>query len=263
MKDLADQVFRHFGLKAVVAIVIVGMVIWALAHWNAAPDRTVSVLWGLVEYTKPSPQEVSRQESISMPTVSLIQKPVSTPTVSPSRELDQVTSREGKRQGRVEVIGHAYSNASWSVGSHELRKLRGLRELSALESGKPLDSMPTGTFGFVDFLNVRIMMSRTEFAAELSRSTVRRFDSKDSKDPEFEIHCDRQADKLLLGFTTETTASGLTSSPGIKEVVLAARPWVDLTSLVLIDVRLLRSMDLRIIEAGSGETDWVTDIILW
>ena len=264
MKDLADQVFRHFGLKAVVAIVIVGMVIWALAHWSAAPDRTVSVLWGLVEYTKPSPQAAGRQESISMPTVSPTRRPVPTPTGSPRRESDQITSLEGKRQGSVEVIGHAYSKASWSAGRPELRKLRGLRELSALESGKPLDSMPAGTFGFVDPLDVSmsISISGTVFAA-ISRITVRRFDSKDSKFPEFEIHCDRQADKLLLGFTTETTASGLTSSSGIKEVVLAERPSVDLTSLVLIDVRLLRSMDLRVIEAGSGETNWVMDIMLW
>lgn len=262
MKDLPDQLFRHFGLKAVLAPVILGSVIWILADWNAAPDRTVSVLWGLVEYTKPRPQAAGRQQSISMPTVFPNRKPVPTLTVSPPRESDQITSLEGIRQGSIEVIGHAYSNASWSAGRPELRKLRGLRELSALESGKPLDSMPAGTFGFVDFLTVMVRMSGSEFASDLSHITVRRFDSKDSKDPEFEIHCDRQADKLLLGFTTETTASGLTSSSGPREVVIAARPWVDLTSLVLIDVRLLRSMDLRLIEAGSGETNWVMDLML-
>jgi hypothetical protein len=240
--------------------VFAGLAIWALAHWNAAPGRSVSVLWGLVEYTKQNPQAVGRQESIPTTTVSLRKGSVPTPKVSSLKESDQITSLEGNRQGRVEVIAHSYSQASWSAGRAELRKLRGLRELSALESGKPLDSMPGGTFGFVDFMME--MMGRSKLSSALPKITVRRFDSKDYSDPIFEIHCDRQADRILLGFTTETTASALTSSSGIKEVVLAARPRVDLTSLVLIDVRLLRSMGLRLIESGTGKTDWVMDIML-
>jgi hypothetical protein len=266
MKDLPDQLFRHFGLKAVVAIVIAGMVIWTLAHWSAAPGRSVSVLWGLVEYTKSSSSGENQQESVSIPPiVSRPHESIVMPTVSPIKESGKVKFLEGKRKGKVEVVAHGYSKASWSTGRPELRKLRGLRELSALESGKPMNSMPGGTFGFVNFLDVMVMKGESELGSALPHNTVRRFESKDSSGPQFEIHCDRQADRLLLGFTTETTASGLSSSSssGINEVVLAAQPQVDLISLVLIDMRLLRSGSLRLIEAGSGEPDWVMDLVLW
>lgn len=269
MKDLADQVFRHFGLKAVVAIVIVGMVIWALAHWSAAPDRTVSVLWGLVEYTKPSPQAESRQESIPTHTISPRKESVPTPKVSSHKESDQITSLDGKRQGRVEVIGHAYSKASWSAGSPELRKLRGLRELSALESGKPLNSMPMGTFGFMSQQTLTMtipslsMINGSDLASILPMVRVQRFNSTSVMGPSFEIHCNRQADRFLLGFTTETRASALISNSGIKEVVLAAQPEADLMSLILIEVGLLRSWSFRLMEGDPDEGSFVMDIALW
>lgn len=269
MKELADQVFQTWGWKAVVAIMCAGFAIWVLAHWNSAPGTRVSVLWGLVEYTKRSHQAEGWQESIPTPTISLLKESVQTPKVSSHKESDQITSLEGKRQGRVEVIGHAYSKASWSAGSAELRKLRGLRELSALESGKPLNSMPMGTFGFMSQQTLTMtipslsMINGPDLASVLLMVRVQRFNSTSVMGPSFEIHCNRQADRFLLGFTTETTASALISNSGIKEVVLAAQPEADLTSLILIEVGLLRSWSFRLMEGDPDEGSFVMDIALW
>lgn len=267
MKELADQVFQTWGWKAVVAIVCAGFGIWGLAHFNSAPGTRVSVLWGLVEYTKQSPQAVLG-ESISPPTISQRNESFSIPKKSTPKESDQINSQESKHQGKVEVIGHDYSKASWSASRSELRKLRGLRELSALESGKRLDSMPAGTFGFVSNQDISMTIGRqningSDFVSELLRIWVQRFDSTSEMGGSFEIHSDRQADRFILGFTTETLASVITSSLGIKEVVLAAQPGVVLKSLILIDVRLLKNAGFRLIESSSGESDWVMDVALW
>lgn len=57
--QLVAFLLRHFVLSAFL-VVLVSSVVWALAHWSAAPCYPVSVLYGLVEYTR-APCTVSPQ----------------------------------------------------------------------------------------------------------------------------------------------------------------------------------------------------------
>ncbi len=48
--------FKEYGLlKLLVISLVVLALIWGVAHWTAGPGERVSVLWGLVEYTKGTP----------------------------------------------------------------------------------------------------------------------------------------------------------------------------------------------------------------
>src|SRR3981189_2566331 len=54
----ADAAISRFGIGRVLAIGAIGaVIIWAVAHFAAAPGASVSVLWGLVTYTKNKPSE--------------------------------------------------------------------------------------------------------------------------------------------------------------------------------------------------------------
>lgn len=50
---LADVVLRY-GLRSLPFVVLAAAVVWGVTHRLAAPGQDVSVLWGLVKYTKAS-----------------------------------------------------------------------------------------------------------------------------------------------------------------------------------------------------------------
>jgi hypothetical protein len=53
MGQFLSRLLDKYGLARMVVAVIIGFVIlWALAHFSAAPGGNVSVLFGLVQYTK-------------------------------------------------------------------------------------------------------------------------------------------------------------------------------------------------------------------
>lgn len=47
--SLGQDIFWRFGALALVTALAGSVVVWALAHYNAAPGGAVKVLWGLVE----------------------------------------------------------------------------------------------------------------------------------------------------------------------------------------------------------------------
>ena len=50
--------FKEYGLLKLLAISLVVLaLIWGVAHWTAGLGERVSVLWGLVEYTKGTPSQ--------------------------------------------------------------------------------------------------------------------------------------------------------------------------------------------------------------
>jgi hypothetical protein len=58
MSDIVADIFRKYGTLAIVVTIVLTLSIWGLAHRAASPGTEVSVLWGLVKYTKP-PETVS------------------------------------------------------------------------------------------------------------------------------------------------------------------------------------------------------------
>lgn len=53
MKEIVDAILLKYGLWA---LSLAFLLIWGLAHWTASPGTPVSILWGLVEYTKSTTQ---------------------------------------------------------------------------------------------------------------------------------------------------------------------------------------------------------------
>ena len=53
MKEIVNAILHKYGLWALSLVILF---IWGLAHWTASPGTPVSVLWGLVEYTKSTAQ---------------------------------------------------------------------------------------------------------------------------------------------------------------------------------------------------------------
>ena len=53
MAEILDQLFSSFGTIGLMIVAVFAALVWALAHFSAQPGTAVSVLWGLVSYTKP------------------------------------------------------------------------------------------------------------------------------------------------------------------------------------------------------------------
>lgn len=51
MGDVGDIV-KKYGIRSVLLAVLIATIIWVLAHCAGSPGKQISVLWGLVTYTK-------------------------------------------------------------------------------------------------------------------------------------------------------------------------------------------------------------------
>ncbi|MEA2083449.1 MAG: hypothetical protein U9O82_04240 [Thermodesulfobacteriota bacterium] len=52
MRNLIDDLTKRFGLWAILVLLLLGALVWVIAHSQAKPGEKVSILWGMVEYTK-------------------------------------------------------------------------------------------------------------------------------------------------------------------------------------------------------------------
>jgi hypothetical protein len=82
MKNLFAELFGKYGLRAIAGILVFGAVVWALAHFAAAPGQPIEVLFGLVHYTKAPPS------SAEPPPAGVVPKP----DVRPVDELPEARS---------------------------------------------------------------------------------------------------------------------------------------------------------------------------
>lgn len=251
--DVGQAIFRRFGLWAVAAAVVGATVVWVLAHNAAAPGSPVSVLWGLVEYTKKEPSISSRRQA---PMITEGQS-LETSPVPESIGSEPPASQLGEG---LDIVGHRYGEATYAQRQQALRDQRGLRELSELESGQRLDSLPSGTFGFVDAVDV--MVRGRPIQAALSSAPARRFSTADRLGTfPFEVHVFDRENRVLLGFTAEATASAAASGT-VKTIALSARPRGDLTTLLAISVSKVKAMSYRAVETGPADTYSVIDLDL-
>ena len=66
MSDLIDKLIKLFGRWIILVLVLLGVLIgvsiWTIAHLTAEDGKRVSVLWGMVEYTKGKSQSKQEQE---------------------------------------------------------------------------------------------------------------------------------------------------------------------------------------------------------
>ena len=58
MREVIAALIGWFGPGVIVAVIVLGSIVWSVTHWTAQQGETVSVFWGMVEYTKGiDPQE--------------------------------------------------------------------------------------------------------------------------------------------------------------------------------------------------------------
>lgn len=242
--NVIQELIRRFGIWGIAAAMFVGLVVWIFVHDAAAPGSPMSVLWGLVEYTKQSPDSPVPE---APPTVA---KDIGAAPTPGAPSADQ-------RAGLVQVVGHGYSETAYSQRQTDLREQRGLRELSALESGKPLNSMPMGTFAFVDLTDILYRTSSN--VSGIGSVSVRRFAAPNRfEEHPFEVHA-LNSDRLLLGFSTETGADAVVSNVANK-VVLSARPRGNLTTLLAVSIMKINRVTSRLIEASATARYSVLDL---
>lgn len=53
MPEVINEIIKRYGALGLVCLVLVGGAVWYMAHTNAKAGETISVLWSMVEYTKP------------------------------------------------------------------------------------------------------------------------------------------------------------------------------------------------------------------
>jgi len=56
LDNIFTELLRRYGIWAIVALLVTGSTVWFVAHYQAQPGGKVSIIWGMVEYTKSESQ---------------------------------------------------------------------------------------------------------------------------------------------------------------------------------------------------------------
>jgi hypothetical protein len=52
MREVIATLIGWFGPIVVLGVIVLGSIVWSVTHWTAQQGETVSLFWGMVEYTK-------------------------------------------------------------------------------------------------------------------------------------------------------------------------------------------------------------------
>lgn len=245
MSDVASEIFKKYGVMAIIAALLLAFSIWGLAHIAASPGTEVSVLWGLVKYTKPANFQTAN--SYSSATQPQSKKSETAPkkeqvSVLPPIALE-IQNNLSKKDSQKAIVA--------------LRTARKIREFNSLESGKNVSALPSGSYFFVsfDYLTGR---SNEELKKNILSGRVYRFRSWST----FEIHSLAGNGMYIVGFISESDAARISNLSGInsQEIILASFLWGSMTSLVSIPFDRIESSTYRNIQISSDEEHLVMDI---
>lgn len=64
MTQFLEMIFSKYGTSAIIFAIVCAFSVWGLAHYAAAPNTEVSVLWGLAKYIKRE-ADISRKSQVS------------------------------------------------------------------------------------------------------------------------------------------------------------------------------------------------------
>jgi len=92
--------FEKYGVRGFLSVIVATVVLWGLAHWMSKPGEPVSVLWGLVQYTKQQTEETKlagietsevQTEKLSVPVKEeiLIQETISADTPKEVEDVEK------------------------------------------------------------------------------------------------------------------------------------------------------------------------------
>lgn len=251
MSDVWTEIFKKYGTAAIVFAIIASLSIWGLAHWAASPGSEVSVLWGLVKYTKSGqPLEHSPHDQLSVKRIDKSKSGASSDMAKAKTTLPPIT---------IEVqSGITEMNVQQVLQT--LRSKRSLRQLSTFESGKLISELPTGTFFFTlaawiqdhPFSNIPTIIKY------LSASRFKRYHS------DIELHFRSDHDIWLVGFTNETDAASISHLTGESDHKILFSPslWGTMTSLVSVPIDRIQSSRKREIQASPDNRFDVLEVVV-
>ncbi len=236
MSEILSDIFKKYGIKAVVFASVFAILVWAFAHFAAAPGTEVSVLWGLVRYTKSMDKESEYSSK----------NPV---------EYNNKTTEDGIIQKKDTVFSPISIFTKYDLNKDDVdefindyRNKNKVREIQIMESGKPAKELSDGIYSFIESFAFSIFLPRynNNYKSFLLNWTTSRFRNSDS---EYEIHFINKDKIILLGFTNRKDASDISYLSGRTKhsILLSPTYFGDFTTFVAIPVdRIISSYDRTI-----------------
>ena len=251
MGDIWDEVLKRYGATALVAALIAGIAIWGLAHIVSEPGSEVSVLWGLVKYTKKHLVVVGPSEQITPPSSvnvedSETKSEQSSPMALPTIEL---FLRPGVHTDNLQKT------------LNDIRNDRSLRQLTVAEDGRPFKEIPSGTYFFLFSGSIDRRRTGESFLGEMSTNSVSRYSSKNTY---VEVQYPRSGEPHFIVFFDESTAQAASVLSGIerREVTAYIEPWGNATILASVPVGRVVSIRPRVVRLTVDDINFVLDIVL-
>jgi hypothetical protein len=247
MDKLLSRLMEKYGLLPIAIAIILGtIIVWGLAHYTAAPGGNVSVLWGLVQYTKVKPSQdtpiIAAPSSPDLAKLTLIQS---------QRSIELPIAATGNF-----MVINAVTKANMDSTLKSIRKKQGLRALATLESGRRLADTARQTYFFVSFLYLKKHEDKKAF--DIGDANVDRFGKYDGY---FEVHLGENGPPNIVGFTSETDAGRLGGSNNdIHNISIASVPWEKMTSLVLLPTSRILRAEYRTVNLSEDDRITVLDL---
>ncbi|HAS8565625.1 TPA: hypothetical protein I7774_21295 [Vibrio vulnificus] len=244
---MLEPLLNRYGLKLVLAAGVFVVATWVIAHQMAEPGSTVSVGWGLVEYTKINEKENSHELVAS--TKSNNKSSVNSQlelTVSSENSVTSDSIKTSKisdvveRKTELKVLVFDGTQATHDEMLVKLRESSGLRALRHLESGSRIKNVGNQTYFFTltAWLGMASdYMPLNDFKAHLEKTYKYNF----------ELHKDNDSNLFLVGFMTQSDAQRLASSneEELKRLLISPNYIDGFSSLVKLPVDYVSKFENR------------------
>lgn len=247
MFDLISKIFNKYGITSIILAIIIVAVIWIVAHFNAAPGKEISVLWGLVKYTKNDDNTIKTNILITQDNAY---------NESTENKINNIDSLPPVSL----FIKHDITKINEKSTLDSLRTTRKLRKLSTTESGKKVKDIPVNTYFFL--LTAWIENYHYDRPLEgIQNLEVFRFKSGNSY---LEIHKLFNNELHIICFIDEITANQLCSLDGIisYKATITAEPWEQMKSLLSVPINRVIESEPRDIQISENNKITVLDILV-
>ena len=248
MSDLGTEIFKRYGATAIAFALVFGIAIWALAHLVAAPGSEVSVLWGVVKYTKKL-DVTEAATSANKP--SAVHQGVVPQSVKATWPAIDLYVRSDVRQANLEQA------------LNSIRLAKNLRQLTAAESGRRTPEIASGTYFYLFGPSLRWTPSPSDSSLLdfLEIISVSRYRTTKNF---VEIHYPRGERPNLILFVDESTAQQIAKLSGTArhEIMAALSPWGSATTLVSVPAERIVRSRTREVEIQKEDVRLVLDILL-
>jgi len=251
MSDLLTKLYTRFGMIVIIGAFLIVVLIWYFVHLMSPPGERISVLWGLVEYTK-QPREPTNNNAIQNKVKKIDEKK----TVMDEKKTVMKDVITNLPPTTLKIINGVKEDSSPSV---ILREQDNLRQLTALESDRPISKTPYGThfYVFAGYLELK----KGEKISELLNSPVNRFAQTNSY---FEFHYKQNGEIELIGYGSESEMSKVGYLDGSTQhsISLSPIPHANATSMMRVPITRILSASYRDIELSETKRIGILDLLL-